>query len=334
MKKNILIILICICSLAAQAQKRNIWLVSDSTRYVDSLEHEVDSLLSIMFKPKSFFDINLTSGNGFFVQKTTSNINTSAGTIFFTLNSSYLHKSGFGISGTLQALPEEGNFTVFQGSLSPSYDYIKNKKWGFGVSYTRYFNKKDLSFYVSPLTNEYYAYGTYKGGWLRTTFALDYAEGTQAEVQKTTREVIIRRTNGRRDTVRLSQSFNQTTSINDFSTMLSFQHRFFLGTVFNRNDGFSFTPSIIIIAATQRFGTSLQASGNFNSALYNINRSLTNTSSSVRNNFRLQNTSLSLRGEYSINKFYLQPHILIDYTFPSASKQWNLIYNLTAGLTF
>lgn len=318
------------------AQKRNLLLASDSTRYVDSLEHEVDSLLNIMFKPKSFFDINLTAGNGFFVQKTTSSINTSAGSIFYTVNSSYLHKSGLGISGTLQTLPEQGKLTVFQGSLSPSYDYLKNKKWGLGFSYTRYFNKKDLSFYVSPLTNEYYGYMTYKGGWLRTTFALDYAEGSQQELQKTTREVIIRRTNGRRDTVRLSQNFNQTTSINDFSTMISLQHRFFLGSVFNKSDEFSFTPSIIMIAATQRFGSSLQASGNFSIPSYNINRSLASvsTDTSIRNKYRFQNISVSLRGEYSINKFYLQPHLLVDYTFPSASKQWNLIYNLTAGLTF
>lgn len=316
---------------SAQAVFRS---AQDSTAYLDSLRKEIDWLLDSLVKPKNYIDISLGVSNGYFVQKTSNNVGATTGAAYYNLSASYYHKSGLGITGSALAIGASPGLNVFQTSISSSFDYIKAKNWNYGVSFTRYFNKQDLSFYVSPLVKEWYAYTTYKGGWLRTTLALDYATGTQEELTQVTRPVRVRNNRGGFDTARVTQTFQTNTSISDFSIFLSTQHRFQLGNLFSEEDRFSITPSLFSVAGTQRYGTNMQSSALAFGPRYANNQLLGTQSAVTRSAFRVQNISLSIRAEYLYKKWYIQPSLLVDYTLPSASRQWNMIANLTTGLTF
>lgn len=317
--------------ISAQAVFRS---AQDSTAYLDSLRKELDWLFDSLAKPKSYVDISMGVSNGYFLQKTSSNVGATTGAAYYNLSASYYHKSGLGITGSALAIGASPGMNVFQTSISPSFDYIKAKDWNYGISFTRYFNKQDLSFYVSPLVNECYTYATYKGGWLRTTIALDYATGSEQQLLQSTRAVRVRNNRGGFDTVRVTQTFQTNTSISDFSVFLSTQHRFVLGNLFTDEDRFSITPSLFSVAGTQRYGTNMQASAVAFGPRYANNQLLGTQNSVTRSAFRVQNISLSIRAEYLLKKWYIQPSFLIDYTLPSSSRQWNIIANLTTGLTF
>lgn len=326
-----LLALLFIQLVSAQAVFRS---AKDSTAYLDSLRKEIDWLLDSLVQPKSYVDISMGVSNGYFLQKTSSNVGATTGKAYYNLNTSYYHKSGFGLTANALAIGEAGGLNIFQTSISPSYDYLKAKNWNYGASFTKYFNKQDLTFYVSPLVNEWYTYATYKGGWLRTTIALDYATGSEQQLSQSTRAVRVRNNRGGFDTVRITQTFQTNTSISDFSVFLSTQHRFIIGNLFSEKDRFSITPSLFSVAGTQRYGTNMQASTIAFGPRYANNQLLGTQSTVSRSDFRLQNISLALRAEYMLKKWYVQPSILIDYTLPSASRQWNFIANLTTGLTF
>jgi hypothetical protein len=306
----------------------------DSTAYLDSLRKELDWLFDSLATPKSYVDISVGVSNGYFLQKTSNNVGATTGAAYYNLSTSYYHKSGLGISANALAIGATPGLNVFQTSISPSFDYIKAKNWNYGISYTRYFNKQDLSFYVSPLVNEWYTYTTYKGGFLRTTIALDYATGSEQQLSQSTRAVRVRNNRGGFDTVRITQTFQTNTSISDFSVFLSTQHRFVLGHLFSDEDRFSITPSLFSVAGTQRYGTNMQSSAVAFGPRYANNQLLGTQNSVTRSAFRVQNISLSIRAEYLYKKWYIQPSFLVDYTLPSASRQWNVIANLTTGLTF
>lgn len=305
---------------------------ADSLAFIESINQELALLLNNKQDSKSFFDINAGIGNGYFAQKSRGLITETKGKLYYELGTGYYHKSGFSISGRSLFVNDQSKLTAFQASINPAYDYTKGKKWGFGISYTRYFNKDSVNFYVSPLVNEFYGYGLYKGGWLQTSLGIAYATGSSEDARKIPTKRIITRPNGTRDTITIINTINTKQSVQDISIMLTFQHSFSWG---NEKNSYLFTPSIMLTGGTQQYGLNMQTTGvsvgpGGNSfQLYNRNNLSTSSSA-----FAMQNLSVNLYGEYAVGKFYVSPQLLLTYLFPSSEQQFIFIANLTCGITF
>jgi hypothetical protein len=305
---------------------------ADSLQYIESIKQSLNLFLDSVYENKSYFDVNLGIGNGYFAQKNKGIVTETEAQAYYSIGAGYFHKTGLSLNVKSLMTNNANTFTLFQTLLNPAYDYTKGKKWGYGISYTHYFNKDSLNFYTSPLKNELYAYVVYKGGWLQPTLGIDYALGSQKDAQLIPRKRIITRANGTKDTITVFRTNTTNTNVQDISTLFSLQHSFNWD---KQKHSFGFTPSLMAIAGTEQYGTNLQSTGVAFGAggnsyqLYNRT-----TTSSNTNAYKLQSLSLSLNGDYTRGKFYASPQVLINYNVQDADKSVTAIFNLTLGFTF
>src|SRR5215510_3371012 len=126
---------------------------------------------------------------------------------------------------------DKENMNFYQFSLSPSFDYLKNKDLATGIAYTKFFTKDSLPFYTTPLQNELYGYFTYRKWWLKPTVALSYGWGSRTDYQE--REELIQDLRLRRSGI---TRINSKESISDFSVITSLRHDFYWLGVFSYRD--------------------------------------------------------------------------------------------------
>lgn len=302
--------------------------VKDSTAFIDSIMREMDSYLDSLSLSRSFFNVSIGAGTGFFNFKNSSTLtfNTEK-KLIFSPSVSYYHKTGLGLSATGYIINEDSALNLYQFALSPSYDYIKAGKWSTGVAYTRYFTKEDLAFYTTPIQNEIYAYFNYKKWWIQPGIAAGFGWGSRTEYKE--REVdIIRRwlqLDPRPVTVINKES------ISDYSLLLSVRHDFDWENVFNGKDLITLTPVLLLSGGTQKFGFNTSYQSRFR-VLNNFLPS--NQKISDKKDFDVQSTTLVIRCDYSVGKLYLQPQALFDYYLHSADQRFNTAYSIIAGINF
>ena len=53
-----------------------------------------------------------------------------------------------------------------------------------GISFSKYISKDSLSFYTTPIQNEFFAYFSYKKWWLRPSISVSYGWGSKTEYEK------------------------------------------------------------------------------------------------------------------------------------------------------
>lgn len=263
--------------------------------------------------PGSHFDASLGVSNGYFTAK--SGTQASYAQPIYMTGIGYNDVSGFTIAALGMLTKDNGMLALYQTALTPGFEFNKGKTWGGGISYTRYFNKDSVSFELSPLKNEFYGYLTYKAGFLSPTLSLNYATGTEKDVLVSQRRTVTR-----------------NSSVYDVSLLLSVKHEFELGSVFSDQDGFSVTPSVMIITGTNGYGSNLL--GSKIPRFTSNKRAARLASGSSASNFQWQYLSMNIDCSYSIGKFYLEPQLLLDYTIPASESQWNSIFSLTAGISF
>jgi hypothetical protein len=290
----------------------------------------MDSILS----PQSYLLTSLSLGKGYynFESKGTDQVRT-VKKLNYLPTLAYYHKGGLGISATGYIVNDESNLNFYQFSLTPAFDYLQNKDFATGISYTRFFTKDSLPFYTSPLQNELYAYFTYRKPWLRPSLSFSYGWGSRSEFQK--REIFVY-------DLRLRRAgyiyINTTESVSDFSMMASLRHDFYWLDVFTYNDHIRFTPQLSFTSGTQKFGFNQTSSTYMYSPTV---RSVSNVLYNSENvylddqiNFQPLSLTFYLRGEYSIGKFFIQPQLTIDYYFPASSNNLSSLFSINAGLIF
>ena len=117
-------------------------LTMDTTMDYDDLMSELDLFLDSLLAPRSFFLISPTAGSGYFnYPNTTTNKIESKKRPVFTPTIGYYHKSGPGITLSGNLISDQQQLEMYQFSVAPSFDIIKNQNWIAGVSYVHYFTK-------------------------------------------------------------------------------------------------------------------------------------------------------------------------------------------------
>jgi hypothetical protein len=214
----------------------------------DDLFQDFDAFMDSILSPHNYFLGSLSVGKRYFNFETKgSSTIESSQKLTYSPTLGYFHKSGFGFTTTAYAVNENNNFNFYQFSLIPSFDYLQNRDFATGISFTRHFTKDSLSFYTSPLKNELYTYFTYRKLWIRPTVALSYGWGSRSDYQE--REDLIQSLRLR---PRGFTYINTKESISDFSVMFSVRHDFYWLDVFTYNDHIRFTPQIAFTSGTQK----------------------------------------------------------------------------------
>ena len=226
----------------------------------------------------------------------------------------FYHKSGFSLTATGNMINDNDKLNLYQIAVSPGYDYLENRDFATGITYTRFFTKDSLSFYTTPLQNELFAYFTYRKWWIRPTIALSYGWGNRTDYME--REELIQDLRLRRNGI---TRINSKESITDFSVIASLRHDFYWLGIFSYKDHFRLTPQLSFISGTQKFG--FNQSANTYATIVRTGANVLYNSENVYLDDQLKFQPLSLtmflRGEYSIGKFFIQPQLVFDYYFPT-----------------
>jgi hypothetical protein len=311
-------------------------LIIDSTDYEDLL-NDLDLFLDSILTPRSYVLLNLSAGQGYFnfTNKTNARIK-QVKKFIWSPTLGYYDKNGLGITITGYTIYDSAKRYFYQASLTPSYDYLRNRDLATGISYSRYFTRNALPFYTSPLQSELNGYFLWRKSWLQPGVAASYGWGSHTEFNK--REILYRRLLAAAaaegainipDTVSILTRNRQ--SIVDFSLTFSLRHDFYWLDIFSKKDHIRISPLLSVASGTQKFGfnQSNTAFGNLRAVALNNTRSV-----SLQEKFQLLSMTLYLRGEYSFGKFFMQPQLLFDYYFPGENDHVTTLFSLNAGFMF
>ena len=295
---------------------------------LDELESFMDSILS----PNSYALASLQIGRGYYNYESKSTYLTqTAQKLTYAPVFGYFHKSGWGINATAYIINEDKKLNLFQAAAGPSFDYLKNKKFAAGISYTRFFTKDSLPFYTSPLQNELYLYFIWRKLWIKPSVSVNYGWGSHSDYEH--REDLI-------NTMRLRQNgftrIKTTESIKDLSVMVSVRHDFYWLNVVTEKDHIRLTPQLAFTSGTQKFGFN-QTSNSYATTVRTGTNILYNSESSLltsNTDFQPLSLALYMRGEYAIGKFFIQPQLILDYYFPAADDNFNTVFSLNFGFLF
>lgn len=306
--------------------------VLDTTLNYDELFQDFDAFMDSILSPHSYFLASVSFSKGYYnFQQKTNSIVESEKKLTYSPTLGYYHKDGLGITATGYILDDGTNMNFYQGAITPSFDYLKNRSFATGISFTKYITKKDLSFYTSPLQNELYAYFIYRKAWVRPMLAMSYGWGSRTDYEQ--RESLIQDIRLRR---RGFTFINTEEKVTDFSVLASVRHDFYWLDVFTYKDHIRFTPQISFTSGTQKFGFNQTASTYATLIRNNSNVLYSSENIYLDDQLKFQPLSLSLflRGEYSIGKFFIQPQFAMDYYFPADANNFSSMFSVNVGCMF
>jgi hypothetical protein len=309
-------------------------LAVDTSLDYEGMMNDLGNFLDSLLAPRSYMLISSSASNGYF------NYKNNAGTQIDTKKKlvlspviGYYHKAGPGLTISANGINADHGFTFYQYLITPSFDFIQNRKWVGGISYSRYFDKDSLKFYLTPLENELNAYFLYRRSWLQPGVAFSYGWGSSEEVKKKSRLIdLLRQRRGRPVVITTT---NTQESISDFSLNASLRHTFYWLELSKHNDYIRFTPMLVFSAGTQKYGFN-QTTSYTSTALKAGSIVLNRKNVNLDNNTKFQPLSLTmyLRPEYNIGKFFIQPQLLLDYYFPGTDNNFTAFASLNAGFMF
>ncbi len=298
----------------------------------DELFRDFDAFMDSILSPHSFFLSNLSIGRGYFSfeSKNASQIETSK-KLTYSPTLGYYHKGGLGINLTGYIVNDRENLNFYQLGITPSYDFLSDRRLATGISYTRFFTKDSLPFYTSPLQNELYAYFMYRALWFKPSVSASYGWGSRTDYKE--RESLIQDLRLRRAGFTY---INTTESIRDFMLTTSVRHDFYWLDVLAYRDHIRLTPQLAFTSGTQKFGfnQSVSTYGTLLRSGSNILFSTENVYLDDETQFQPLSLSLYLRSEYSIGKFFIQPQFVLDYYFPSKEDNLNAFFSMSVGCIF
>ena len=312
-------------------EKDNDWAI-DSTLDYDLLLQDMETFLDSISSPHSYLLGSLAIGRGYYnyTSKTSAKIDTRKN-FTYTPTLGFFHKDGLSLTATGNIINNNDKLNLYQVAVSPGYDYLENRNFAAGFTYTRFFTRDSLSFYTTPLQNEVYAYFTYRKWWIRPTVALSYGWGSRTDYME--REELIQDLRLRRSGI---TRINSKESISDFSVITSLRHDFYWLGVFSYKDHFRITPQLSFISGTQKFG--FNQSANTYATILRTGANVLYNSENVylddQLDFQPLSLTMFLRGEYSIGKFFIQPQLVLDYYFPTDQNNFSTLFSFNLGFIF
>ena len=328
MKKSLLLIICFFITLGLAAQETQ--LSAEDKAALDSMFQNDEFIKMINQKSDtSYFEISAGVSNGVFSIKNNS-LNASQATtskLFYTPSLGYIHKSGFGISVTGFLAADQGALKFFQYAISPAYSYT-NKKFAWGVSYTRNIKGASTSFDVNPYQNDLYGSFSYKKPWIKPSVGIGLSTGKLTEYfDSVITFVQVPRTVTIRDTI--------TTRFQSFSLNLSVSHTWEFEHVLFKRDAINVQPSIAINGSNQR--VTVEHSSSLDRRRPVVQKLLKNAYGDgvSKEKFSFQSVAGILSVSYGTGNFILQPQVYLDYYLRETSlDRFSAIYSFSISYAF
>ncbi|MBK6935483.1 MAG: hypothetical protein IPH18_00255 [Chitinophagaceae bacterium] len=317
----------------AVAKDTSLQILSDTSIDYEQLFQDFDAFMDSILTPGSYFMAGINVGKGYynFIKAGTLGEIESVKKMTYSPIVGYYHKSGPGLTVMGYVVNDGEHQNFYQASITPSFDYLENKKFATGIAYSRYITQDSLPFYTTPIQNEFNAYFTYLKWWLRPSVSLSYGWGSRSDYME--REEIIQDLRLRR---RGFTYINTKESVKDFSVTASLRHDFYWLDVLKYNDHIRITPQISFTSGTQKFGFNQTA--NTYATVIRTNSSVLYSTDKLYLDDQLQFQPLSLtvflKTEYAIGKFFIQPQLTLDYYLPASTKRLNTLFSINAGFIF
>jgi hypothetical protein len=307
-------------------------LIDTSINYDDISFDELEKFLDSILSPHSYVLTAFSAQNGYYDYESKGEIFlTPVRQLTLTPAIGYYNKNGLGITGIGSFVNDKKNFTFYQLSVSPSFDYLKNRNFAAGISYTRYFTKDSLPFYTSPLQNELYAYFNYRKWWFKPMIGVSYGWGSRSDYEE--RQGYITSLQLRRNGF---TRINTQESVSDFSLIASVRHDFYWLNVLTYNDHIRLSPQLTFTSGSQKFG--FNQTSNSYATLQRSGANILYNSENVYLDSKLYFQPLALtcylKTEYAIGKFYVQPQLILDYYFPATDQQFTSLVSVSGGFIF
>jgi hypothetical protein len=300
--KTAFIVLLLFVTFSLHAQKDTTRLFDtekDSLAFIQGLRDDLDVLFDSA--TYSYFDVNLGLGNYYFTKKGLNVKDPEKSMVYYSAGLGYYHKSGFNLSVQGYFVKDTKGMVLYQTEITPSFDYVKGKHFGFGASYSRLINKDSVSFIQTPLTNQFAAYVVYKSKIIEPTVSFTYSTGKITRIRRLP-----------------PPPSRQTFSVKDYNLGISLQHDFEFSSVLSKSDGLSFKPSLALYSGSNQYGGLTQRQARVISG----------------DSFKLQDLIITLQLNYYIGNFYIQPNVMLDYYIPKEYSKWYPMGGLTVGYNF
>lgn len=334
LKPLILFVTITCCTfLSAKAQQTQV----DTTGInVDSLEKEINAFLDLydsLKAPKSYWLVSLGVGNTqFSVRNMALNAQQSATNLSFTPTIGYYDKSGLGITYNNYLLTETGKTQLLQHALTLSYDYLKEETVTGGISYTRFFGKKEFVNASSPYDNDVLAYIQFGKEKLKGGAMLGFSGGRYREtLQYLDSQTVRMPLTGQLVTQYFYVNDTSDIRVRDISFIPYIRYNLTLNGI-GKKDYFSIQPALMLLGAANR--VTVDSKGAVRQRLIlSRSRSYSETDSQT-NSFSFQSIGVQLDAAWYIGKFFINPQLYLDYYLLSSKNKLSALYSVQTGFMF
>ncbi len=268
---------------------------------------------------KNYFDVSIGFGNGTFsTQNQAVNATGFNNQLIFTPAIFYFFKSGVSLGITSFLTNENSKLNLYQTGASIGYDF-RDKNISTGISYTRYFGDNKKYNGKSIYQNEVFGYLKYIKPFIQPGISLGFANGKYKQIELIYLPNLMRY---------VKDSTNNKTGY--FSATFTAEHTFEFEHVFNKKDGISIGPVIMLNAGSDKVNTT-----HTNKIFNRPNVPSSRKKTSQANKMQLQSVASSINVIYGIGNFYIQPNIYFDYYLPETTEnRFSSIFSLTAGFSF
>jgi hypothetical protein len=330
MRKTILLLLLT-AALGSHAQTSREDSILNSITDYEEFFNELESFIDSITAPRSFTTVNAGLGYGFFnYYNEGTGVSTIRKNAVLSPSFGYYDKDGLGFSANGSAVLDGEKILPYQLAATAFYDYLQNRRFMAGFSYSHIFTRDSLPFYTSPLNNELNAYFTYRKWWLRPAVTVNYGWGSRRTVEeRKTMLAALRLPVG-------STTTETVETVNDLTITASIKHDFYWLDVLGKKDFFRLSPQFSVVAGTQRFGFN-QTENSFLSGKKSGRELLYQSRSAFVNyktDFQPLSASFNLKAEWSKGIFFVQPQFFIDYLFGTEHKKLITAQALNAGIIF
>ncbi|MDB5251416.1 MAG: hypothetical protein JWP27_585 [Flaviaesturariibacter sp.] len=330
MRKRLVFCCVLLClGMLARAQKNKPPV--DSTAYYDELFSSLDDFLDSLLAPRTVVLVNVGVSNTFLNYTANSYDVQTRRALSLLPSVGYFHKGGLGVNLSAMAVMDSGRLNAYQLLATASYDYLKKDAFLTGVSFTRFFTKKDLPFYTSPLDNEISAYFTYRRWWLKPSVVSRYGWGSRSAVAQREEQITSLRLRPYGFT-----RINTTENIADFSIAASVRHDFYWLDILGAKSVLRVTPQLSFASGTQKFGlnefsdTYVTPQGSNSALLYKSEDNYLDG----QLYFQPISAAAYLKTELSFGRFFVQPQVSASYYFPATEKHFTTSVQVNTGFIF
>ncbi|MEP6617414.1 MAG: hypothetical protein ABJA57_12580 [Ginsengibacter sp.] len=325
--KSIIFFFSFLSSLCSFGQVQSDKILLDSLKKND----ELFKMLESFYKPSSYLQVSVgVTNKSFGLRNEALNDLQTASQIIGTPSAAYYHKSGLGIAWTGFLSHQKGSTSLYQHSVTPSFEFITNKNYYAAISYTHYFLRNLYDPLGSPVQNDFYGSFILKKMWLRPGLTVNYSTGKYSEIFKV--DTIFRRRN---EDVMVQFMDTMHSSLRSYSASALGEHSFKSYGLFSHRDAVILTMQAMVNFSYTNFTVTHNSGIDKLSLSKKKIKKFRNSIQPGSAALKAESIGLNLYCNYLLGNLIITPTLYADYYLsPTDTNRFSEILNLSVGYRF